>query len=269
LPFLFAIPDSVDASSVAQANPSYAWRIRVEADDAAGRVDLAFPVPVFRTADSRSDYRLPEGGLEPLIKQETPADVLRRSGFPLRREGDSLTVDFPAFRNASMVAIWFPVGLVMAAVPIGMMVAFVRGVSMRDDPDGAAGIVLGVVTLLFGLVVGAISLLFALLGLLLAGSVVADWFASSRIEIEGREVRWVRSCFGRRTIRETDFDNVQQIRTRKTASAGLDQLFNVLVELKDGPTFKGRPRPTPIATGLSKEAATALAALLEERMTGA
>jgi hypothetical protein len=100
VPVLFAIPYEAEETSRAESNRCIFWRLDVAAKTPGVDYKSRFDVPVYKTADSRPDFKLDAGLLADYVASPPRDLVLRDAGIikePLPGEGVRLT--FPASRN--------------------------------------------------------------------------------------------------------------------------------------------------------------------------
>jgi len=207
IPVLFAVPYDARPSDPPGAEDPLLWRL--EATAAVPGIDYAvsFEVPVFKTAESRADFKLDEAPIAPYTAPVDPDAELAAARVVRTVAPDgSARYIFPRARRWG-VALSFTIFAAIWTGAIGLMLHF-------DAP------------ILFPIVFGLFDVL------ILVG--VADlWFHRGVVDVSPRGLSVAGGFLGLGRARMISVGEIASLRTRQSMQAGTRLYFDIVVHLAD------------------------------------
>jgi hypothetical protein len=208
VPILFAIPFDAKQTDESNSRNQVVWRLEVTARVPGVDYAATFEVPVFRTAESSTDFVLDESSIEPFVAERDPEEGLRQAGIVMTRRGAGATEFYVPPARAFGSAI----GLTLFAVVWTAAVVFMI---MKKAP------------ILFPIVFGLFDVLI-LLGL------VDVWFAANRVVVShgGVSARGGLLALGRE--QSVDADQIESIRPVTNMQSGNQVFYSIKLYRRGG-----------------------------------
>ncbi|HEY3393418.1 MAG TPA: DUF3592 domain-containing protein [Lacipirellulaceae bacterium] len=228
VPVLFAIPFESQETSRPKSNGDIRWHLELTAKMSGVDYKSRFDVPVFKTADSRSDFKLDES-LAADFSAAPPRDFLfSEAGIVKEPLPRGVRLVFPAARNlgaaagmTAFLAIW--TGAIWLMLHLGAPIIF--------------------------------PILFGLIELLVVWAVLDLWFYRSVVEADRNGLRSRGGLFGIGSLRHYAANEIKEFRAEEQMSSGSHVWKNVVVVPR-----KGKRRT--LAKGISSK--LALEAVIDE-----
>lgn len=229
VPLMFAIPFESQETSRVQSQRDIRWQLELSAKMPGVDYKSRFDVPVFKTADSRCDFKLDESLAADFSAAPPREFLLGEAGIlkePLPRGGVRLV--FPAARNLGMavgltvfLAIWS--GAIWLMLHLGAPIFF--------------------------------PILFGLIELFVVWGTLDLWFYRSVVEADRNGLRSRGGLFGIGSLRYFAADEIKEFRAEEQMSSGSHVWRNVVVVPRKGKRRK-------LAKGISSK--LALEAVIDE-----
>lgn len=208
VPVLFAIPYECAETSRADSKRDVLWRLDVRARVPGIDYSARFDVPVFKTADSRKDFKIDEQLAADFVPESSRVGLLAEANIvkePLAGSGVRLT--FPAAQNPSSAFVITAV-LLLWSVAIWFMVH--KGVLLL------------------------LPLIFGLFGLMFAWIAIDLWFYRSVVEASADGLRGRGGWLGVGREWSLAADEVRSFMTEEYMSSGRSVWKNVVVVPRTG-----------------------------------
>jgi hypothetical protein len=205
IPVLFAIPfDCLETTRPGQTDEIH-WRLDIAARVPGVDYNAKFDVPVFKTAESRPDFKLDEGLVAQVGAGPNPDLVLREAGIIKEPLASGVRLVFPMARHAAAA-------LVFTAALAGMLI----------------------VIWVMHAVAPIMAIIFGLFGLLVVYIVLDLWFYRSVAEASPLGLMLQGGLFGIGRTRLIPMEDIQEFTLNEGMRSGTTVWNNILVALRNG-----------------------------------
>jgi hypothetical protein len=205
IPVLFAIPFDCRESARSGQNDGVHWRLEISARVPGVDYRAKFDVPVFKTAESRPDFKLDEGLAAEIAKAPNYDAILREAGIVKEQLADGVRLVFRMarhFASAMLVSVFFAIWC---------------------SAIWAMHIQAPIMAVIFGL-----------FGLLIAVIALDLWFYRSVAEASASGLVLRGGLFGIGRTRVIPLEEIQEFTMKEGMSSGASVWNNILVVLRDG-----------------------------------
>ena len=205
LPILFAIPIECQETQIPDVTGDIHWRLEVAAKVPGVDYRAEFDVPVFKTSESRPDFKLDERLVAEFASAPNNELVLRKAGIIKQPFANGVRLVFRMARHLT------------GAVAITAFLAIWSGITWAAHDDALiASIILG------------------LFGLLILWIALDVWFYRSVVEASASGLRIRGGLFGIGRTRVFAAEDIDKFTVNEGMSSGAKVWNDVLVVLRNG-----------------------------------